>query len=84
MQILADESTPFILVQHIKNIGVRVFTAKEKGLRGKPDEEVLEFAVEHKLIILTSGLDFGNILLYPPTSHLVVIDKNKYRVRKYL
>ena len=118
MQLLADESTPFNLVQHIRGLEVEISTAKEMGLSGKPDEGVLSFAIKNKLTLITANIEFGNILLYPPASHLgvivirysprvtpellrivsdfveqykaadlskilVVIDKNKYRVRKY-
>jgi|SRR3990167_3098944 len=118
MRLLADESTPFNLVQHIRSLNVEISTAKEEGLSGKNDEEVLSFAVKNKLTLITADIEFGNILLYPPASHLgvivirysprvtpellqvisnfirqskdtnlsktlVVIDKNKYRVRRY-
>ena len=118
MQLLADESTPFNLVQHIRGLEVEISTAKEMGLSGKPDEEILSFAIKNKLTLITADIEFGNILLYPPASHLgvvvlrysprvtpellqivsdfvekykatdlfrtlVIIDKNKYRVRKY-
>ncbi len=118
MQLLADESTPFNLVQHIRDLEVEISTVKEMGLSGKPDEEVLSFAIKNKLTLITADIEFGNILLYPPASHLgvivirysprvtpellrivsdfveqheatnlsktlVIIDKSKYRVRRY-
>ena len=117
MQLFADESTPYNLIQHFINSGIEVITVKEKGFSGAEDEKVLKFAVDNKLILLTADLDFGNILLYPPAKHLgviviryspkvtiqllkviddfvgsykneelekslVIIDKNKYRVRR--
>ena len=118
MRLFADESTPHNLVQHLRNSGIEVITVKEKGLSGAEDEKVLKFAVDNKLTLLTADLDFGNILLYPPATHLgvivvryypkvtpqllkvislfienykgqnlektlVIIDKNKYRVRRF-
>jgi len=118
MQLFADESTPYNLIQHFRNSGIEVITVKEKGLSGAEDEKVLKFAVDNKLTLLTADLDFGNILLYPPATHLgvivirysprvtiqllkvidafvgsyknedlekslIIIDKSKYRVRRF-
>ena len=118
MQLLADESTPFNIVQHILGLEVEISTVKEMGLSGKPDEEIISFVVKNKITLISADIEFGNILLYPPASHLgvivirysprvisellqvvsdfieqhkaanlsktlVIIDKNKYRVRRY-
>ncbi|PIR71991.1 MAG: hypothetical protein COU42_02910 [Candidatus Nealsonbacteria bacterium CG10_big_fil_rev_8_21_14_0_10_36_24] len=45
------------------------------NLKRAPDEEIFNFTVEQKAILITRDLEFGNPHLYPPDSHhgLIII-----------
>jgi predicted nuclease of predicted toxin-antitoxin system len=43
------------------------------GLSGKPDEEILAYAVMHERVLITIDMDFSNIRYYTPKSHKGII-----------
>jgi predicted nuclease of predicted toxin-antitoxin system len=49
--------------------GHEVHTAREEGLAGKPDPDLLAVASREGRCLLTLDLDFANVLAYPPESH---------------
>jgi predicted nuclease of predicted toxin-antitoxin system len=73
MNLFADECVYKITVTLLHSWGHDVLTAQEVGLAGKPDEEILAYAIMHERVLITIDLDFSNIRHYPPKSHKGII-----------
>lgn len=58
IRFLADESCDFAAVKALKSAGFDVLAVSE-FLPSAPDKEVLKFAFDRNLIILTEDSDFG-------------------------
>ncbi|MBX7205472.1 MAG: DUF5615 family PIN-like protein [Bacteroidia bacterium] len=59
---LADENIHPKVITQLLSDGMRVLTVKEVNLNGKSDGELLHFAKENTLIVLTHDADFGKII----------------------
>ena len=73
LKFLTDECLGLPTILILKNSGCFVVTAKEVGLGGKSDSEILKWAIKENCVVVTEDLDLGNILLYPPSLHRGVI-----------
>ncbi len=65
-RILADENIPLALAQALRTASHDIRTVHDLGLRGAPDEEILEAANKEDRILLTADKDFGLILELGP------------------
>lgn len=72
-RFLVDEDLPRSLVRLLREAGIQAEDARDAGLRGRPDDEVLEYAASQGLVLLTADLGFGNILRFPLGSHAGVL-----------
>lgn len=54
-RLYADEQFPRAVVEHLRRLGHDVLTVQEAGNAGKPDPEVLTFAIATDRIILTQN-----------------------------
>lgn len=61
-----DEDLPRIIDKVLAELGWEVFDARDVGLRGKSDQEVISFARKRRAVLFTGDWDFGNILEFPP------------------
>ena len=59
---LADENIQFPVIQFLRSKGWNVDSVKEMGWESKPDHEILGYAVQHNLGILTQDIDFGELV----------------------
>jgi predicted nuclease of predicted toxin-antitoxin system len=117
MKLFADECVYQKTVEALQSWGHDIITAREVGLSGRSDEQILAYSVNEGRILITTDLDFSNIRYYPPKEHwgiivlkirpailtqvhavlkklleqssqeyftkaLVIVDRNKYRVRR--
>ncbi len=57
----------------LKELNIESIDDRDGGLRGKPDEEIFEYAVDHKAAILTADRGFGNIHRIPLGSHSGIV-----------
>jgi predicted nuclease of predicted toxin-antitoxin system len=73
MNLFADECVYKVTVDLLRSWGHDVLTAQEVGLSGKPDEEILAYAVRHERVLITIDMDFSNIRHYTPESHRGII-----------
>jgi predicted nuclease of predicted toxin-antitoxin system len=73
MKLLADECVYQATVTLLRSWGYDTVTVQEARLAGKPDEEILAFAVAHERVLLTIDMDFSNIRHYPPKAHTGII-----------
>jgi predicted nuclease of predicted toxin-antitoxin system len=62
MRILSDENVHMDIVSGLRKEGFDLVTAVEAGLAGRKDQEILEYAEEHDLLVLSGDKDFGGLL----------------------
>jgi predicted nuclease of predicted toxin-antitoxin system len=62
MRILSDENVHMDIVSGLRKEGFDLVTAVEAGLAGRKDQEILEYAEEHELLVLSGDKDFGGLL----------------------
>jgi predicted nuclease of predicted toxin-antitoxin system len=73
MKLFADECVYQKTVASIKEWGHDIITAREVELTGKSDNEILEYAVKERRVLITADLDFSNVRHYPPSDHWGII-----------
>ena len=73
MKLLADHCVWGKTIRLLRQSEHAVTTLKELGKEAASDDEVLEIAKELDAVLVTNDLDFGNIQLYPPSSHEGII-----------
>ena len=62
MKYLTDEHIPLLLAQLLRAAGIDARTVQECGLRGQPDEQVLQFAAtEDRCVVTSDGADFEKL-----------------------
>jgi predicted nuclease of predicted toxin-antitoxin system len=72
MKFFLDANLPSSSKELFQGYG-KVSHARDVGLAGATDKEIIEYASKNKTILVTKDLDFANILLYPINSHFGVI-----------
>jgi len=60
MDIVADESVDYAIIQSLREIGFKVFSILEQA-PGISDKEVLSVANRHKCLLITEDKDFGEL-----------------------
>jgi predicted nuclease of predicted toxin-antitoxin system len=73
MKFFVDECVYSVTTQLLRSRQHDVVTAQDAGLSGRPDEEILAYAVEHGRILITIDMDFSNIRRFPPHSYIGII-----------
>lgn len=73
MKLFADECVYKVTVDLLRSWGHDVHTAHGAGLAGKPDEDVLAYAITHERVLITIDMDFSNLRHYPPKTHKGII-----------
>lgn len=61
------------MARDLRAAGLDTSDVRDVGLRGRPDREVLAFAVSDGRALLTGDLGFGNVLVFPPSTHRGVL-----------
>ena len=62
MKFLLNENIPPSLVGYLRSGGYDSIHSFNAGLRGKKDEEVIQFAYINDYVIITHDLDYGRII----------------------
>ena len=70
---LADESLPDLTAGLIESWGYSVKKAREARLSAAKDSQIFEAAQRKGLILLTADKGFGDVRVYPPSTHVGVI-----------
>ena len=73
MKIFADECVWQCTVEFLRADDHTVITAQEAGLCETEDEYLLDYAVSKNCVFITRDMDFSNILIYSPSTHLGLI-----------
>jgi len=72
-KLLADENIPPGVVRFLRDRGFEVKEVSGSGLSGASDDAVMLLARKEKRALLTFDKHFGNILVYPPSTHYGII-----------
>ena len=87
MNFFADECVYKLTVDLLRSWGHDVLTAQEAGLAGKPDQEILAYAVVHERVLIANKVHnvlehlLKNTTIDKLSKSPVIIDQNKYRIR---
>jgi predicted nuclease of predicted toxin-antitoxin system len=69
VRLLVDESLPRAATAVLRAVGHDVVDARDSGLRGASDDEVLARAVGEGRVVVSADLDFANALRFAPGTH---------------
>jgi predicted nuclease of predicted toxin-antitoxin system len=72
-RFLVDEDLPRSLARELRESGMDAVDARDAGLRGRADGEIMAAAIREARAVLTADLGFGNVLAFPPSSHHGVV-----------
>ena len=73
MKFKLDENLSPSLATMFEAEGHDAHSVVQQALGGQPDERVLEVCDREQRALLTSDLDFSNILAYPPENHAGIV-----------
>jgi predicted nuclease of predicted toxin-antitoxin system len=62
MNFLLNENIPPSLTKLLNQIGWKSQHVRDVNLTGKPDIDIVEYAIQNKMIIITHDLDYGRIV----------------------
>jgi predicted nuclease of predicted toxin-antitoxin system len=65
-RFLIDENLPRSLASHLRDLGFEAADVRDVGLRGHSDPEVLAYAVEQGLVLLSGDLGFASLIRERP------------------
>ncbi|HLC53053.1 MAG TPA: DUF5615 family PIN-like protein [Candidatus Nanoarchaeia archaeon] len=66
---LLDANIPYSAVRVFEDLGLKVNHAVLLGLGGASDEEIMDFAIKNRDILITKDKGFANIEMFPPRKH---------------
>lgn len=74
MRFLVDLALSPKTVSFLRNLGYEAIRVSEAGLPKAKDAEVMKYAIDNNMIVVTADLDFGEILAYTEhKKHSVII-----------
>lgn len=72
-RFLIDESLPRAVGRVLVAAGHDVIDARDVGLRGAPDDDVMARAISEARTVVAGDTDFANTLRFPPGSHAGIV-----------
>jgi predicted nuclease of predicted toxin-antitoxin system len=72
-RFLVDEDLPRSVTRELRSAGFDIVDVRDVGRRGRPDGEVLEYAVREARAVITADVEFGNILRFPLGEHAGIL-----------
>lgn len=73
IKFLANENISPSTVEFVKTLGYDIEAVRDVGLKGMPDQKVIEYAIAHDRIIITLDLDYGEAYYFSSHNNLGVI-----------
>jgi len=73
MKCLIDEALPRSLAKALQDAEIDAVDARDVGLQGKSDPEVLAHAVSDERSLITKDLDFSDPRRFPPERHFGIL-----------
>ena len=59
---LLDENLPRSLAPRLRAVGLKASDVRDEGLRGRPDTEILAYAISNSFVLVTGDLGFGGLV----------------------
>lgn len=74
-KILVDENVPTSVMEWLKKKKLNATRVSQTGLKGAKDEDIAQYALKNKMIILTLDTDFAYIYhtIYPNALTVIVV-----------
>jgi predicted nuclease of predicted toxin-antitoxin system len=66
VRILADENVHIDIIHRLRQNNYEVLSARDVGLAGHKDREILQYSEEHNLILISGDKDFGGLIEFGP------------------
>ena len=66
MHILAGENVHIDIIHRLRQNNYEVLSARDVGLAGHKDREILQYSEEHNLILISGDKDFGGLIEFGP------------------
>ncbi len=73
MKFLIDENISPLVAEHLRDLGYDAKHVREVDLKGRPDNEIMEYARREGRSLITLDADFADIRNYPLGSHAGII-----------
>ena len=73
MRFLLDADVPRSSAQVLIKLRHEVLDVRDINLGDATDEEIIKYAKENNLILVTRDIEFANFLRYPRSSHVGII-----------
>ena len=70
---LVDEDLPRSLAPLLREAGFDAEDVRDVGLRGRRDDQILQYATSRSLAVLTGDVGFGNTTRFPLGAHTGVV-----------
>ena len=61
MRFLIDEDIPRSSLKNLIDAGFEAVDVRDIGLRGKPDNTILEYAINNKAVVITADIGFAGV-----------------------
>lgn len=86
MKFLIDEDLPRSTADLLKQYGHEAIDVRDIGLRGAEDRQVIAYAQERGLCLITGDFDFSDVRNYPPGKYagLVVLEIHKEATASFI
>ncbi|MGC8491900.1 MAG: DUF5615 family PIN-like protein [Syntrophobacteraceae bacterium] len=73
IRLLLDENVSAAIGDFLRSMSFDVIHAKDIGMLGSSDEQIMEMARHEERTLVTFDKHFADVVLYPPNSHWGVI-----------
>lgn len=73
LRFLVDEDLPRSTVKALNAAGYEAFDVRDIGLRGARDCEILAYACQHRLTIVTADVGFGTFIYRSAVEHRGIV-----------
>lgn len=72
-KFLADENINLVFTRKCRDLKFDIIHTSEIGLNGKSDQEILQFALDRQLIVITCDSDFAKMAFVDRASFLGIV-----------
>jgi predicted nuclease of predicted toxin-antitoxin system len=70
---LVDEDLPRTLAPALRQAGFEAEDVRDRGFGGRPDTEIITFAVSHRRVLITRDVGIADITRFPESSEYGVV-----------
>jgi predicted nuclease of predicted toxin-antitoxin system len=73
MRFLLDDNVPYSLKTFLSDKSIECVKTFEVGLKGKNDEEIINYAISNNYKMITLDLDFGFLFSKYPKATIIIV-----------